>query len=380
MKKLVYFDSAATSYPKPQNVIRAVNECFVTSGGNPGRSSHVLALSAARSVFSCREAISELISFEYPENVVFTYNTTYALNMAIKGLFRKNSRILVSNLEHNSVLRPVHALSKIKENFVEYDVFDALGSDEEVIASFKSKLFENTGLAVVTMASNVCGKILPVAEISKLCRENGTRLIVDCAQSAGCVPFTFDEVGADALCMPAHKGLYGIQGCGFCVFSKDVLPECIIEGGSGVNSKELLPYEYLPERLEAGTVGTPAICALKAGIEYVREVGIEEIFERNRFLADYLSEGLRNIGGVTVYGECENRTACVLFGRGGVPSEECAQRLSDVGICVRGGLHCAPLAHKAFGTENSGAVRVSMSHKNTKREIDRLLSEVARMK
>ncbi len=380
MTKLVYFDAAATSYPKPQSVINAVNECFVKSGGNPGRSSHTLALNAARCVYSCREAVCDLLSYEYPENVVFTYNTTYALNMAIKGLYAKNSRILVSNLEHNSVLRPVNALSRNKENGVEYDVFDALGRDDEVIGSFREKLTKNTSLAVVTMASNVCGKILPVSAISQLCRENGTRLIVDCAQSAGCVPFTFEEIGADALCIPAHKGLYGIQGCGFCVFSQSVLPESVIEGGNGVNSKELFPNASLPERLEVGTVGTPAICALKSGIKYVKGIGIDAVFEKNRYLVDYLSEGLRNISGVTLYGEYPYRTACVLFNKEGIPSEEFAHNLSENGICVRSGLHCAPLAHAAFGTQDAGAVRVSMSHTNTKREIDRFLCRVNQIK
>ncbi len=300
--------------------------------------------------------------------------------MAIKGLYKKNSRILVSNLEHNSVLRPVYALSQNKENGAIYDVFDALGSDEQVVSSFAEKLTENTSLAIVTMASNVCGKILPVASLSRLCRKNGTRLIVDCAQSAGCIPFTFEEVGADALCMPAHKSLYGIQGCGVCVFSDKVQPESIIEGGNGVSSKELSLYEYLPERLEVGTVGTPAICALDAGIKHVMEIGIDAIFDKNRYLCEYLLNGLKNIKGVTVYGECKERTPCLLFNINAIPSEQAAAMLSDDGICVRSGLHCSPLAHAAFGTQDTGAVRASLSHTNTKHEIDRFLSRINRMK
>lgn len=380
MKRLVYFDSAATSYPKPHSVISAMANSLVCAGGNPGRSAHVLSMNASKEIYSCREAICELLSFLHPENVVFTYNTTYALNMAIKGLYDKSKgeKILVSDLEHNSVLRPVNSvLSGNRDNMT---VFSALGSDEDVVNSFCEKLTKDTSLAVVTMASNVCGKLLPIKEIGKICRENGTRLVVDAAQSIGCVPFDFESLCADAVCAPAHKGLYGIQGCGFCVFANDVCPKCILQGGNGVNSADIDMTDVLPEALEAGTLGTPAICALKAGIKYVKGIGINEIFDYNRYLCDMLCEGLHNIDVVKVYGECENRMPCVVFNIDGVSSEEVAIKLSEKGICVRSGLHCAPFAHKALGTGDTGAVRASLSFGNTKSEIDRFLNEIGKIK
>ena len=229
------------------------------------------------------------------------------------------------------------------------------------------------------MASNVCGRLLPIREIGKICRENGTRLVVDAAQSMGCVPFDFDTLCADAVCAPAHKGLYGIQGCGFCVFSSDSKPRCILQGGNGVNSADINMTDVLPEALEAGTLGTPAICALKAGIRHVKNIGINEIFDYNSCLCDMLYEGLHNIDGVKVYGESKNRMPCVVFNVDGVSSEEVAMKLSEKGICVRSGLHCAPFAHKALGTENTGAVRASLSFGNTKKEIDRFLSELRKI-
>ena len=251
MKKLVYFDSAATSYPKPRSVISAIDKCLVAAGGNPGRSSHVLSMNASRIIYSCREAICELLSFSYPENVVFTYNTTYALNMAIKGLYDKSKgeKIIVSDLEHNSVLRPVYSV--LSGNDSNMSVFSTLGSDEDIVNSFSEKLTPDTSLAVVTMASNVCGRVLPIKQIGRLCRKNGTRLVVDAAQSMGCVPFDFDSLCADAVCAPAHKGLYGIQGCGFCVFEKSARPVCLLQGGNGVNSANINMTDVLPEALEA---------------------------------------------------------------------------------------------------------------------------------
>jgi len=379
MKKLIYFDSAATSYPKPRSVFSAMEECLVNAGGNPGRSAHVLSMNASKKIYSCREEICTLLSFSYPENVVFTYNTTYALNMAIKGLYDKSKgeKIIVSDLEHNSVLRPVYSV--LSGNESNMTVFSATGSDEEIIADFKEKLTPDTSLAVVTVASNVCGKVLPIQKIGEICRRNGTRVVVDTAQSMGCVPFDFDSLCADAVCAPGHKGLYGIQGCGFCVFAKDVEPECILQGGNGVNSADINMTNVLPEALEAGTLGTPAICALCEGIKYVRSIGVNEIFAYNSYLCDMLCDGLRNIDGVTVYGESENRTPCVLFNVRDVSSEEVAMKLSEKGICVRSGLHCAPLAHKALKTGESGAVRASLSFGNTKREIDRFLNEIRKI-
>ena len=380
MKKLIYFDSAATSWPKPECVIKAVKDSFYNAGGNPGRSSHMLSVEAAKRIYSCRETLCRIFNTNEPEKVVLTYNATLALNMAIKGLAKKDSRILISNLEHNSVIRPVYALCQKRENRMEYSVFDALGDKDKVLGEFESKLTPDTSLAVVTMASNVCGRILPVKEISEICKKRKVKLIVDCAQSAGGIPVDFNQIGADAICGAGHKSLYGPQGVGFCILSENTEPQSIIEGGNGVNS--LSPYmdAPVPERLEAGTPGTPAICGLDAGAKYVMNIGIGEIYERGKYLGNYLSERLMNIKDVEVYGDCDERTPCILFNKRGIDSERAANLLAQNGICVRGGLHCAPLAHEAFGTAAHGAVRVSMSFGNKTSEIDALLKQVDLMR
>lgn len=373
MKNLIYFDSAATSWPKPVSVIKAISNSFYMYGGNPGRSGHILSLNAAKAIYECREKICDAIEFEHPERVVFTYNTTYALNFAIKGLCKDNSHILISNLEHNSVLRPVYALSKDSKRNITYDVFDALGTKEQVLTNFKAKIKPSTNLAVITMASNVCGKVLPISDISKICKENSIKLIVDAAQSGGCVPISFYQLGADCICFAGHKSFYGPQGTGFCVFSKETEIQSLIQGGNGVDSKNLDMSGFLPEKLEAGTLSTPGICGLYQGIEYVLSTGIQSIYEKGIFLCDYLSEKLLNMSNISVYSGDFDKTPCIVFNKKNQSADYVSSMLSEKGICVRSGFHCAPLAHKALGTQEQGAVRISISHKNTTKEIDKFI-------
>lgn len=378
MKKYIYFDNAATTVAKPETVIRAT-ALALERYGNPGRSGHDLSVSAARDVYACRESICRLFGFDKPERVVFTSNATHALNIAIKGYAVNNSHILISNLEHNSVIRPVHALSLEKEKGITYSIFDALGSDSDVVYDFSSKIRPNTRMAVVTLASNVCGKILPLEKISAVCRRRGIRLICDASQAAGSVPINVKSLGADVICFPGHKSLYGPQGTGGIIFRSNDDPKTIIEGGNGVNSADRNMSGNLPEKLEAGTVNTPGICGLNAGISYVSRIGINEIFERNTSLVNKLSENLKNIDGVSVYGECNIRTPTIVFNKSGSSSEELAQALADRKICVRGGFHCSPIAHASLATGKYGAVRASLSFGNTVQEIDRFSYELARL-
>lgn len=374
MNEFIYFDAAATSYPKPPCVKDAILSCFDKSGGNPGRSSHTLSMNAALEIYSCREAICDFFSFSKPQNVIFTYNATYALNMAIKGLYKKGTKIIVSNLEHNSVLRPVFTMSKKAHLGCSFDVFDATGTKEQTLNNFKKVLSKDTGLCVITMASNVCGKLLPVKEISHICKIKGIPLIIDASQSAGYMKIDFEELCASALCAPGHKGLYGPQGTGFCIFSENALPHSIIEGGNGTTSKSLESAKVFPEYLEAGTLATPSIAGLREGIKYVKSKDLLEISEYCKFLGEYIKDGLYNMSDIKIYGDIgESTGGCILFNKKDIPCEAVASALSDENICVRSGLHCAPLAHKAFGTINSGAVRVSLSFGNTKEEADALL-------
>ena len=374
MERFIYFDHAATSYPKPPEVLGAIKSAMLEKGGNPGRSSHRLSQEASRAIFECREAVCELLSFNYPERIVFTQNTTYALNMAIKGIARPGSHILISNFEHNSVLRPVHALSRTGR--ISYSTFDATGTDEQTVFSFRHSIRDNTRLAVVTLASNICGRILPIKEISTICKSKGITLIADGAQAAGVMPLDFSLLGVDILCLAGHKGLYGPQGTGIMICSPDVEPEAIIEGGNGINSDDAEMNGLLPERLEAGTLNTPGICGLCAGIRYIIRETPESVFAKNLKLTRYITEGLSVIDGIKLYGEYDIKAPVILFNKRDIPCSRVSEILNDEGIFTRSGLHCAPLAHTAIGTANNGGVRVSTGHTNTLSQAQRFLSVI----
>lgn len=362
---LIYFDNAATGFPKPNSVKRAVLNAFDKYGGNPGRSGHRLSSEASKAIYECREEICKLISFDSPERVVFTLNATHALNTAIKGIAEKEDHILISNLEHNSVYRPVYSLCSNPDNKMSFSVFDATGfGDDLVIDRFKSALRSDTRLVVVTYASNICGKLLPIKRISDICRQNNIKLIVDASQAMGLVDFSFDEISPDVLCTAGHKGLYGPSGTGFAVFSKNVSPKTFMEGGNGIVS--MLPNmgEVLPEMLEAGTLNTVGICGLKEGIKYIREKNISEIAEKCSVIDRYVSNSLMELG-AEVYSNYPIKTPITLFNIPGLSAEKVTQLLDENNICVRGGIHCAPLAHKALFTGEHGAVRVSYGCSNT---------------
>ncbi len=377
MKRLIYLDNAATSYPKPKNVITAVNESLMRSG-NPGRSGHELSVYSMKAVYSCREAICDFFHFSHPENVVFTYNTTYALNMAIKGLMGNDGEIVISNLEHNSVIRPAKELERLNEG-ISVKFFDALCDDEKTVSNFLQKLTDKTRLCVVTMCSNVTGKILPFRKISEICRKRNLPLIFDAAQYAGLMPLDLSSLYFSAVCFAGHKSLYGIMGTGFCIFSPSISPTSIIQGGNGAFSISPFHDMPLPERLEAGTVGVHGIIALHEGIKHIALYGQEHICEKCSYLGKRITDALSDMKNVTLYGMTNHKVSTVLFNVDRLYSEDTALLLSQSGICVRAGLHCAPLCHKALGTLDSGAVRVSASHLNCGEDIDIFLKEVEKI-
>ncbi|MBP3579978.1 MAG: aminotransferase class V-fold PLP-dependent enzyme [Clostridia bacterium] len=375
MSDIIYLDNAATTLPKPQNVASVLCSCC-NKYGNPGRSSHVLSMNSTRLVYSCREIICSLFNYSHPENVIFTYNTTYALNIAIFGLCPDNGEIIISNLEHNSVLRPVHALCEKSQGKLTYKVFDALESDEKCVSSFLNCISGKTRLAVISSCSNVTGKLIPIHKISEICRQKGIKLIIDAAQSAGIVPLDLSTLYFSAVCCAGHKSLYGVMGSGFCIFSHIENPEAFIVGGNGTQSLSPLQNGILPEKLESGTLGVIPICTLREGIKHILCVGQEEIYSRCRKLSETLTLSLKNIPGISVIGECENKVGTVLFNVNNKSSESVSQALSRKGICTRGGFHCSLLAHKALGTENTGGVRASFSHFNTEKDVEILINEL----
>ena len=371
---MIYFDNAATSFPKPPSAIKEALYAMKKQGGNAGRGAHRLSLAASEKIYTCRERVAALLGIGTPARVIFTGGTTLSLNMAIKGLVPRGAHVLLSELEHNATRRPVHALSL--ERDVTYDTFPVLSKEKDaLIRGIRERILPHTAAIICTHASNICSVTLPLAEIGALCREKGLLFIVDAAQSAGHLPIDMQKMGIHALAVPAHKGLLGIQGCGILALAEGVLPRTIVEGGSGVRSLSPTMPEEPPERYEAGTLPLPAICALSGGISFLEDYGVENLEKRLQKLFFAARERLESVDGIEIY-QKEHAGAVLLFNKSGISPVGLAATLDKAGIAVRAGLHCAPLAHRALGTPTEGAVRISFGPFNTVKELDRLRSAV----
>lgn len=383
-KHAIYLDHAATSHPKPPSVIAAMTDCMRYSGGNPGRGSHRLALAAAGQIYACREAAARMFGAE-ADRVIFTLNTTHALNLAIKGLVGEMGsggiHVLCSDMEHNSVYRPLYRLAG--EGRIELEVFDTfpaspLRTDDMILRSIAAALRPDTRLVVCAHASNVCSAVLPIQRIGELCRRRGIHLVVDAAQSAGAYELDVDGMGISALCLPGHKGLMGPQGTGILILGRGVTLDTLLEGGNGMDSLQGDMSEDTPERYEAGTLQTPAIAGLRAGMEFVESVGTEAIREHERRLGVRLRDGLLELPKVTVYAP-HREGGVVLFSVEGYTSEEVGRILDGEGICVRAGFHCSALGHRTLGTPTGGAVRGSMGWFSRERDVEGVLRVVRRL-
>lgn len=376
MKRIVYLDNAATTFPKPESVYRYADSFVRNKCGNPGRGSHKLAIAAAEELYRTREALAKLF-FANPENVSFTMNTTYALNMAIKGAVGYGEHILISNFEHNGVLRPVE--SACREKHSNYSIFDATGDDASTLESIRSLTRKNTKTLVCVHASNIVSKKLPIGLIGDFCRANGITFIVDAAQSAGIYDINVEKDKIDILCVPAHKGLFGFQGAAAIIFgNSDKRYKTIIEGGSGTESVPLTMPEHYPDRYEAGTLPSPAIAAFGEGVRWVISNGTDSIRSHEASLCRIAVDGLSEIKDITLYGK--NLGSVVLFNIDGISPAQVSEVCSKANICVRSGLHCAPLAHKTVGSFPSGGVRVSFSAFNTVSDVKRLLYTINKIK
>lgn len=376
---MIYFDNAATTFPKPYEVIRGVADCMKNYCGNPGRGAHPITLAAAEAVYNARSEVASLFGSEKPENVIFTQNATHALNLAIFGTVKYGDHILISNLEHNSVFRPVYEL--YRRGIASYSVFDALGGTEQTLESFRKALRRNTRVAVTTHVSNICPKVLPVNEISALCREHGILHIIDASQSAGIRPLSIRS-GASVICAPGHKGLYGPQGSGFCLFSDDFDFSRLSStafGGNGVNSASASMGNSPPESFEAGTLAVPSIVGLAKGIQFVKSTGIDKISAHESALGERIKKKLLEDGRIKVYLPNE-KGSTLLFTVTGEESTSLASELAKKGVCLRAGMHCSPLAHEALGT-GGDALRLSFGAFNTVAEADAfvyMLREITR--
>lgn len=373
---MIYFDNAATTGKKPVGVIRAVESALKELSSNPGRSGHTPSLKAADAVYSVREKTAEFFGASGAENVVFTLNCTHSINCVIKGVLKKGEHAVTSSLEHNSVIRPL-----IKEEIPFDTAYVSLTDDRETLREFERKIHPNTRLVICTGASNVLGKTLPIAEIGALCRDRGVLFAVDAAQIAGVMPIDMREMNIDYLCVAPHKGLYAPMGIGVLICEKPI-ENTIIEGGTGTNSAELVQPESLPERLESGTVNVPEIMGLSAGIDYVKGIGIKKIYTHEMKLIRYLYKELSKIDRVQLYAPEPKDGAyapVISFNVYGKTSAEVSQYLNGKGIAVRGGLHCAPLAHRQIGTLERGAVRISVAAFNTLAEAASLIKAIKQM-
>lgn len=367
---MIYLDNAATTFPKPRRVCDEVLRAISEYGGNPGRGAHPLSLAAAEKIYACREALASFLGLNAPERVIFTLNTTHALNIAIKGFLRAGDHVLISELEHNAVRRPLARLAA--EKGVTFDTFPVLGlTSPELLRGIERRIKPTTRAVICTHASNICSVVLPLAAIGKLCRRHSLTFLVDGAQSAGHIPIDMQGMQIDALAVPGHKSLYGIQGCGALLLGNDFLPAPLLDGGSGANSMLAeMPLEP-PERFEAGTLPTPAIAALLEGVRSLENGHMQEIHARECLLFTALRERLQALRDIRIYAP-EHEGAVLLFSHRTIPAAEIARLLSSRGICVRAGLHCAPLAHAALGTPEGGAVRVSFGRYNTLSDTDAL--------
>ena len=364
---MIYFDNAATTGIKPKSVVKAVNFALENLSANPGRSGHKKSVQAAETVYKAREKLSDVFGSGGPETVVFTQNCTHAVNCVLKGLLKRGDHCIISSLEHNAVVRP------LVKTGVSYSVAEvSLTDDDETVKNFVEKIKPNTKLIFCTGASNVLGKILPIEKIGAICRKKGIYFGVDAAQTAGVLPIDMKKQNIDFLCIAPHKGLYAPMGIGVLIARKS-LPDTIIEGGTGTNSNELVQPAFLPERLESGTVNVPAIAGVTAGLEFVKSQGINSLYYGELRLIQRLYKALENNQDIILYTPYPTSGMYVpllSFNVKNTSSYEVASFLGDNEIAVRGGLHCAPFAHRQTGTSEVGTVRVAVAYFNNSSEVD----------
>ena len=374
MKK-IYLDQASTTYPKPECVAKAVYEYMTGNGSNINRGCYENAYDTEEVVLETRELLCELFDGPDCKNVVFTKNVTESLNVVLKGFLKSGDHVLVSSMEHNAVMRPIRQLEK---NGVAFDRIPCSEQGELKLQSMEALLKPGTKAVVMMHASNVCGTILPLKKVGAFCKTHGLKFIADCAQTAGTMPISMKEMNIDVLCFTGHKGLYGPQGIGGFILQEEMISAMtpLLSGGTGsISHTEEIP-EFMPDRFEPGTMNLPGIFGLNSALGWINEVGIENIYNKERILTRLF---LEEIGKLDPKGEKiklvgkkteEGRTAVVSIQTPGRDVSEVAYLLDkNYGIMTRVGLHCAPSAHQTLGTYPTGTVRFSFGYFNTEEEV-----------
>lgn len=379
--KRVYLDNGATSYPKAPGVGDRMKYYLDNVGCNINRSGYTSSFSAEEVVYEAREMIAGLFNFTPIENVIFTMNITQSLNFLLKGLLKTGDHCIVSSMEHNAVMRPLMQLSKNGVEFsrVQCDTRGRLNTKD-----IYNHIRDNTRAVIMTHVSNVCGTILPLEDVGRICKQEGLAFIIDSAQSAGILDVDFIKLNADAIAFTGHKGLLGPQGIGGFLVSKQLAQrmESLVAGGTGSLSEYEEQPPYMPDKFEAGTMNIPGIFGLHAALQYIQQVGIENIRKKEMELAQKFLEGAKYIKGVEIIGlgGIEGRTAVVSLDFEGRDNAEIAYQLDKrFGIATRCGLHCAPSAHKTLGTFPRGTVRFSFSHFNSLEEVQYTLQSIEKV-
>lgn len=372
---MIYLDSAATTLQKPAAVLNTMRMAMRTMA-SPGRGGHRPAVLAAEVAFACREKAARLFEVSEPEHVVFTFNATHGLNIAIKTLVKPGSTVLISGYEHNAVTRTLAGISGVKVRVAESPLFRS----DLMLKRFEELLTAEVGVVICNHVSNVFGYVLPISEIADICYARNVPLIVDASQSAGCLPVSMKQWKAAFIAMPGHKGLYGPQGTGLLLCSGNTVRP-LLEGGTGSSSAQQEMPEFLPDRLEAGTHNIPGIAGLLEGLRFVEKQGTHAILEHERRLALRVVRGLEKIQGVEVFSApgLLNQAGVVSFRIANIDCEAVGEALGEGDIAVRAGLHCAPLAHQTAGTFETGTVRISFSAFNQPGEVDQFLMRLKRI-
>ncbi len=378
--KRIYLDNAATSFPKAPNVGHAIYAYLTNIGSNINRGAYQEAMEAEETVFDTRELLAELFSCSNSENIVFTKNITESLNLLIKGLFKPGDHVLTTSMEHNAVLRPLNHLKAKYSGSLDISIlpcnqYGELPRAEALETLLTSYLTPHSKAVIMTHASNVCGTILPVDEVSSFCHRHGLFFIIDTAQTAGTHNYDFGKLDADAIAFTGHKGLLGPQGIGGVVLSTKLssILEPLVTGGTGSSSEADFQPVHMPDRFEAGTLNLPGIYGLNSSLNYLKKLNIRTIMDKELSLTKYFLELIADINGVELIGSASTtyRTAVVSLNFIGMDNASLSYKLATAfGITNRCGLHCAPLAHKTLGTFPQGTVRFSFSHFNTQDEVE----------
>lgn len=378
---MIYLDNAATTWPKPTEVVDAVADFLTNHAANPGRSGHRLSIEASRTVYRTREALAVLLGVADPLSVAFTHNATHALNLAIHGLLGFGDHVVTTTMEHNSVARPLVAAQARGASVTRVPAHpDGWVDPQDILAC----LTPRTRMVIMTHASNVTGTIFPIGEIGSVTSQTDTLLCVDAAQTAGIVPIDMEAMGIDLLAVTGHKSLYGPSGTGaLCVGSRagaQIRP--LLYGGTGSQSQLEVQPDFLPDRLEAGTLNAPGLAGLEAGIGFVQAHGVDVLRDHQVELVSALLAGMAEIPGVVLYGSKDpaQRTGVVSFNIEGMTCSQVGVELEDLAdIAGRTGLHCAPQAHRQLGTFPQGTVRLSFGAFNNLEDVDDVLAALHRI-